>query len=81
MALSRALKLDGFRMARTTDRQAPTDDRQSANDNRAGRLKRLAHDTYELDAFKPNLTRAEADKRIAMLTAKHRLLGEPPHTL
>jgi Protein of unknown function (DUF3072) len=44
-------------------------------------LKRLAEAAYELDAFKTNLTRAEADKRIAMLTAKLKLLGEPPHTL
>ena len=44
-------------------------------------LKRLAQDAYELDAFKPNLTRTEADIRIAMLTAKLKLLGEPPHTL
>ena len=28
-----------------------------------------------------NLTRTEADIRIAMLTAKLRLLDEPPHTL
>jgi hypothetical protein len=47
----------------------------------AAMLKRLAQDAYELDAFKLNLTRAEADKRIAMLTAKLKLLGEPPHTL
>ena len=44
-------------------------------------LKRLAEAAYELDAFKPNLTRAEADLRIAMLTAKLKLLDEPPHTL
>jgi Protein of unknown function (DUF3072) len=44
-------------------------------------LKRLATDAYELDAFKPNLTRAEADERIAMLTAKLKLLDGPPHTL
>jgi hypothetical protein len=43
--------------------------------------KRLAKAAYELDAFKPNLTRAEADLRIAMLTAKLKLLDEPPHTL
>jgi hypothetical protein len=36
----------------------------------AAKLKRLAEAAYELDAFKPNLTRAEADLRIAMLTAK-----------
>ena len=47
----------------------------------AATLKRLAQDAYELDAFKPNLTRTEADIRIAMLTAKLKLLGEPPHTL
>ena len=36
----------------------------------AATLKRLAKEAYELDAYKPNLTRAEADRRIAMLTAK-----------
>ena len=34
-----------------------------------------------LDAFKPNLRRAEADIRIAMLKAKLKLLDGPPHTL
>jgi hypothetical protein len=47
----------------------------------AAKLKRLAEAAYELEAFQPNLTRAEADLRIAMLTAKLRLLDEPPHTL
>jgi glyoxylate carboligase len=47
----------------------------------AATLKQLAQDAYELDAFKPNLTRPEADKRIAMLTAKLKLLDGPPHTL
>jgi hypothetical protein len=47
----------------------------------AATLKRLAEAAYELDAFQPNLTRAEADQRIAMLTAKLKLVGEPPHTL
>ena len=44
-------------------------------------LKRLAQTAYEPEAFKPNLTRTEADKRIAMLTAKLKLLDGPPHTL
>jgi hypothetical protein len=44
-------------------------------------LKKLVEAAYELDAFKPNLTRREADIRIAMLTAKLKLLDEPPHTL
>ena len=47
----------------------------------AATLKRLTQDAYELDAFKPNLTRTEADIRVAMLTAKLKLLDEPPHTL
>ena len=47
----------------------------------AATLKRLAEAAYEREAFKPNLRRAEADVRIAMLTAKLKLLGEPPHTL
>jgi hypothetical protein len=46
----------------------------------AATLKRLAQ-ADELEAFQPNLTRAEADLRIAILTAKLKLLGEPPHTL
>jgi len=40
--------------------------------------KGLAEAAYELDAFKPKLTRADADQRISMLTAKFKL---PPHTL
>jgi hypothetical protein len=44
-------------------------------------LKRLTQATYELDAFKPNLTGIEAGIRIAMLTAKLKLLDGPPHTL
>ena len=47
----------------------------------AATLKRLAEAAYEREAFKPNLTCAEADMRIAMLTAKLKLLDEPPHTL
>ncbi len=47
----------------------------------AATLKQLAKDAYELDAFTPKLTRAEADRRIEMLTAKLKLLDGPPHTL
>ncbi len=47
----------------------------------AATLKSLAEAAYELDTFKSSLTRAEADKRIAMLTAKLKLLDGPPHTL
>jgi DUF3072 family protein len=47
----------------------------------AATLKQLAEAAYDLEAFQPNLTRAEADLRIAMLTAKLKLLDEPPHTL
>lgn len=45
------------------------------------RLRQLAHDAYELDAFSRRLTYFEATQRIAMLAAKLRLLDEPPHTL
>jgi len=44
-------------------------------------LKRLAEAAYELEAFQPNLTRAEADLRISILAAKLKLLDGPPHTL
>jgi hypothetical protein len=47
----------------------------------AARLKQLAIDAYELDAFKPDLTQEEAQRRIAMLSAKLPLLDAPPHTL
>ena len=54
---------------------------QPMTPEQAAKLKRLAEAAYELEAFQPNLTRAEADLRIAMLTAKLKLLDEPPHTL
>ena len=57
-----------------------TDDRPMTAEQ-AATLKRLTQEAYELDAFKPNLASAEADKRIAMLTAKLKLLDGPPHTL
>jgi hypothetical protein len=44
-------------------------------------LRQLAEAAYELKTFQPNLTRAEAEVRIAMLTAKLKLLDAPPHTL
>ena len=44
-------------------------------------LRRLAEVAYEPDAFKSNLTRAEADRRIAALLDKLKLLDGPPHTL
>jgi hypothetical protein len=47
----------------------------------AATLKRLAEAAHELEAFQPNLRRAEAALRIAMLTAKLKLLDGPPHTL
>jgi hypothetical protein len=47
----------------------------------ATRLKQLSIDAYELDAFKVVLTQAEAERRIATLSAKLKLLDGPPHTL
>jgi hypothetical protein len=47
----------------------------------AATLRRLAEAAYELDAFKPKLSGAEADRRIATLSAKLKLLDGPPHTL
>lgn len=47
----------------------------------AARVKQLAIDAYELDAFKEVLTQAEAARRIATLSAKLKLLDGPPHTL
>jgi len=56
-------------------------DNQRMTAEQAATLRRLAEIAFELDAFKPNLTRAEAELRIAALTAKLKLLDEPPHTL
>ncbi len=61
--------------AKPTAAAAPMTAEQTA------RLKQLACDAYELDAFKPHLTQAEAQRRIAMLSAKLVLLDELPHTL
>jgi hypothetical protein len=47
----------------------------------ASRLRTLSEQAFELEAFAPNLTRAEAALRIATLEAKLRLQDEPPHTL
>ena len=47
----------------------------------AVQLKRLAREAFELDAFQPHLTRAEAQRRIVMLTAKLKLMDGPPHTI
>jgi hypothetical protein len=47
----------------------------------AVQLKQLARNAYEPEAFSQNLTRAEAQRRIAMLNAKLKLQDEPPHTL
>ena len=73
-----AVEFDGI-AAPTLKPQPMTDELMTAA--QAATLKQLAQDAYELDAFKPNLTRPEADKRIAMLTAKLKLLDGPPHTL
>jgi hypothetical protein len=46
----------------------------------AALLKRLAHAAYDVEAYHPNLTRSEAERRIAVLEAKLKLLDGPPHT-
>ena len=47
----------------------------------SARLKQLSIEAYELDAFGEILSQAEAARRIATLSAKLKLLDEPPHTL
>lgn len=46
----------------------------------AALLKTLSHEARDFEAFSPNLTQAEAERRIATLKAKLPLQGEPPHT-
>jgi len=40
-------------------------------------LRKIAFDAYEPEAFSPNLTRAEAARRIDMLQAKLKLMSKP----
>ena len=46
----------------------------------AALLRMLAFDAYEPEAFRPNLTKVEAEQRIEVLQAKLKLMSEPPHT-
>jgi hypothetical protein len=50
-------------------------------DKQAALLRELAVNAYEPEAFRPNLTKAEAELRINVLKAKLNFMGEPPHTL
>jgi Protein of unknown function (DUF3072) len=50
-------------------RQRPTGDAPMTAEQ-AALLKQLAHEAYEPDAFKPHLTRTEAELRIAVVKAK-----------
>ena len=67
---------------RTQVAKARMTDIQRMTAEQAETLKRLAKAAYDLQAFRPDLTRAEADQRIAMLKAKLKLKleSEPPHT-
>ena len=44
-------------------------------------LRRLAQEAFEPEAFRRNLSRGEAQRRIAALQAKLRLQDGPPHVL
>src|ERR1044071_5675396 len=71
-----------------TDRRDLDCARMTTNKESTGRmsaeqaalLRQLAFDAYEPDAFTPDLSAAEADRRIGVLRAKLRLMSEPPHT-
>jgi hypothetical protein len=58
-----------------------TDTVEVITDKQAALLRELAIDAYEPEAFRPNLTKAEAELRINVLKAKLKLMGGPPHTL
>jgi hypothetical protein len=74
-------KIPGMHQGYYPAMQCALDDVRPMTAEQAARLKRLATAAYELDAFKPNLTRTEADLRIAALSAKVKLVDGPPHTL
>ncbi|HET7849880.1 MAG TPA: DUF3072 domain-containing protein [Pseudolabrys sp.] len=65
--------------AGTTSTTRSSDDRMTAE--QAARLKALSIQAYEPEAFSETLSRAEAERRIAVLSAKLPLLDGPPHTL
>ena len=44
-------------------------------------LQRLAYEAFEPEAFSPQLSKTEAQRRIDALAAKLRLQDGPPHTL
>jgi hypothetical protein len=44
-------------------------------------LRQLAYETFEPEAYSPSITQVEAERRIAMLSAKLKLLDGPPFTL
>ena len=58
-----------------------TDTVEVLTDKQAALLRELAFDAYELEAFRPNLTKTEAELRINVLKAKLKLMDGPPHTL
>jgi hypothetical protein len=70
-----------WRRKGTPTQMAPVRSRNWKRHDRRSPKMTAQQAAYELEAFHLNLTRAEADLRIAMLTAKLKLLDEPPHTL
>jgi Protein of unknown function (DUF3072) len=60
-------------------KESKTDEPMTAE--QATVLRKIAFDAYEPEAFRPNLTQAEAERRIDTLKAKMKMMGEPPHTL
>ena len=62
-------------MAKASNAEEPMTAEQAAL------LEKIAFDAYEPEAFHPNLTQAEAQRRIDMLKAKLKMMGGPPHTL
>lgn len=65
----------------TADPRDTADSREPMTSEQAARLKALSIEAYEPEAFSETLSRAEAEKRIAVLSAKLPLLDGPPHTL
>ena len=65
----------------TPDSESPADADEPMTEAQAARLRTLAEQAFEPEAFHPNLTRAEAALRIQALSAKLKLQDEPPHPL
>jgi hypothetical protein len=67
--------------ASSTVRKASRKHGQPITPEQRAELRDLAYQAFEPDAYSSSITQQEAQRRIATLAAKLKLLDEPPYTL